>query len=273
MTLLRRILIMFGIGIAVSGPSDGIQPAHGGKQWDATPDAPVSFGYKVSWLAIRSQDAAAVISAMGLKDTHPTNWATGMSAAYEQSKAVFVAPALGGWTFVVGRDLPALDQGDIQGDPLGQHAFGHLFARLIRQFPEVQFFGSYRVVDYVAWARARGGKVERAFSFADGTVYANFGKQSTEEHALGFIDTTGMTPEAAGQALFAAADNRNKQQESLEKAGVPPKEALERMNGAGRDPLPDEQDVVDLAKAWSGIDPTQLESGHFDKGSGTVGFL
>jgi hypothetical protein len=273
MSLLRRIFIMLGIGIAVSGPSGGIQPTNDGKQWDATPDTPTSFGYKVSWLAIRSQNMTSVITAMGLRDTHPANWATGISAAYEKSKAVFVTPALDGWTFVVGRDLPTLDQGDIQGDPLGAHAFGNLFARLIRQFPEVQFFGSYRVVDYVAWARARGGKVERAFSFADGTVYANVGKQSTEEHALGFLDTTGMTPEAAGQALFAAVDNRNKQQESLEKAGVPRKEALERVSRAGRYPLPDEQDVVDLAKAWSGIDPTQLEHGHFDKGSGTVGFL
>ena len=57
------------------------------------------------------------------------------------------------------------------------------------------------------------------------------------------------------------------------KAGVPPKEALKRVEQAVRDPLPDEQDVVDLAKSWSGIDPTQLEQGHFEKGSGTVGLL
>jgi hypothetical protein len=208
MSYLRRILAVLGIGIAAAGPSTSTQPADPSKQWDATPDAPVSFGYKVCWLTIRTQDTAAVIRAMRLRDARAANWKTGISAAYEEN-LVFVSPVLHGWTFVVGRDLPPPESNG-PGEPAGGLTFGHMFAKLSEQFPEVQFFGSHRVSGFVAWARAKGGHVERVFSFVKQT---------------------------------------------------------------GRDPLPDEHDVVDLARAWSGIDPTQLEQGHFDTGAGTVGLL
>ena len=271
MRYLRRILTMLGIGIAVASPSGNTQPANAGKHWDITPDAPVNFGYKVCWLTIRTQDTAAVIRVMRLRDARAANWETGISAAYE-GNLVFVSPALNGWTFIVGRDLPP-PEGNGPGDPAGGPTFGHLFAKLSEQFAEVQFFGSHRVSGFVAWARAKGGHVERVFSFADGNVFVNFGPQSAEERALGFFAISGLAPGAATNALFAAADNLNRQQEDLMKAGSPAKEGLARVEQTGRDPLPDEQDVVDLARAWSGIDPTQLEQGHFDKGTGTVGLL
>jgi hypothetical protein len=271
MSYLGRILTVLGIGIAAAGPSTSTQPANPGKHWDATPDAPVSFGYKVCWLTIRTRDTAAVIRAMKLKDTRAANWETGISAAYE-GNLVFVSPALDGWTFIVGSDLPPPESNG-PGDPVGGLTFGHLFAKLSEQFPEVQFFSSQRVSDFVAWARAKGGHVERVFSFADGNVFVNFGPQSAEERALGFFEISGLAPEAATRALFAAADNRNRQQEDLMKAGRPAKEGLASVKQTGRDPLPNEQDVVDLARAWSGIDPTQLEQGHFDTGTGTVGLL
>lgn len=271
MSYLRRILAVLGIGIAAASPSTSSEPASPGKHWNATPDAPVSFGYKVCWLTIRTQDPAAVIRAMRLRNARAANWKTGISAAYE-ANLVFVSPALHGWTFVVGRDLPP-PEGNGPGDPVGGVAFGHMLAKLSEQFPEVQFFGSHRVSDFAAWARAKGGHIERVFSYADGNVFANFGPQSAEERALGFFDISGLAPDAATRALFAAADSRNKQQEDLMKAGRSAKEALASIRQTGRDPLPDEQDVVDLARAWSGIDPAQLEQGHFGTGTGTVGQL
>jgi hypothetical protein len=256
MSYLRRALAMLGLGIAAASPTIGTPPATASRHWDSTPDAPVNFGYKVCWLAIRTQDAAAVIAAAGLMDTHLANWQTGISAAYE-GDFVFVTPPLEGWTFLVGSELPVPDQSNTQGDAPGGRTFGLLFGKLSGQFPEVQFFGSHRVSNFAAWARAKSGRIERLFSYADGAVYVNFGPQSAEERSLGFLDISGLAPEAATHALFAAAEKR--------------KPAPTQVQQTGRDPLPDEQDVVDLAKAWSGIDPAQLEQGHFNKGTGTVG--
>ena len=55
----------------------------------------------------------------------------------------------------------------------------------MQRFDDVQFFGSHRGVDFVAWARALNGKPVRIFAFAD-EVMANFGKQTPEEAKLAF---------------------------------------------------------------------------------------
>jgi hypothetical protein len=56
----------------------------------AEADDPVPFGYKCSWLVIRSTDPQQVIDALGLVDTHPSGWHDGIEAAY--SGNVFVTP-------------------------------------------------------------------------------------------------------------------------------------------------------------------------------------
>jgi len=83
---------------------------------------------------------------------------------------------------VVGSGLPVPDQRDPKTQGAGEvdSRFDVLFAALARQFPEVQFFSSYRVVGLAAWARARAGRIERIFCFADGEVYANTGLQTAE---------------------------------------------------------------------------------------------
>ena len=55
--------------------------------------------------------------------------------------------------------------------------FAGLFSRLRQQFADVQFFGGYRVVRFVAWARTQNGEPKRVFADADSRVYANLGEQ------------------------------------------------------------------------------------------------
>jgi hypothetical protein len=43
----------------------------------------------------------------------------------------------------------------------------------MKRFDDVQFFGSYRVSDFVTWARALNGKSVRIFAYADSEVLAN----------------------------------------------------------------------------------------------------
>jgi hypothetical protein len=187
---------------------------------------------------------------------------------------VFVSPPIGGWVFVVGSDLPLPDLRDVtarQGGAIDPR-FEQLFGALSKAFPEVQFFASYRVVGLDGWARARGGRVERIFLIADGEVYANAGVQSVEERRLKFLDLSGLSPARAGEAIFANAEQRNTQEEQLVAKGMDPKEARHQLAQAQRDPIPDEDDTMAIAGAWS-IDPNSLEDRKLPPSVGLVGEL
>src|SRR5262249_43189589 len=156
------------------------------------------FGYKVSWFAVRASDSAAVVDALEFGVATPANWRSGLSAAGRRDDpSVFVSPPVAGWVLVVGFSLPypvAATQSLPVADTQALREIGRkldvLLARLAKRFDEVQFFGSYRVVDFVAWARAQNGKPTRVFSFADGEVFANAGEQTSEEASLNFANLT-----------------------------------------------------------------------------------
>src|SRR4051794_9881675 len=66
--------------------------------------------------------------------------------------------------------------------------------RLSDRFGEVQYFGTHRVVEYHAWAKALGGRVVRAYGWVGdrGEVLQDVGPKTPEEEELGFdfIDRT-----------------------------------------------------------------------------------
>jgi hypothetical protein len=211
--------------------------------FDRTPDGPDSFGYKVSWFAVRAGDAASVVQALELGPDTAANWQSGLAAMYDSSDAepwIFVSPPVGGWVLVVGSLLPYPVVGVMEQAEVGAK-FNILFSRLTKRFAEVQFFGSYRVVDFVSWARARNGQPIRMFSYADGVVYANVGAQTPEEARLGFVDLTGLSPEAAVDKMFKVME---------EQEGAPP--GKQRLRA-----IPGETDVLNLAAAW-GVNPMDL---------------
>jgi hypothetical protein len=129
------------------------------------------------------------------------------------------------------------------------------------RFDDVQFFGSYRVVDFVAWARARKGKPVRIFSWSgsEGTVLANAGEQTPEEAKLGFPDLSGLSPSDAGDRIFELAEQQNAEESALIASGLSGREARARLRQNGPHAFVDETDVVKLAGLWS-IDPTLLSS-------------
>ena len=69
-----------------------------------------SFGYKISWLAIKSEDRDLIIKALNLKELHEEEWVEGLEAAYNDPiNTLFVTPSVHGWTFVVGFALSAFN--------------------------------------------------------------------------------------------------------------------------------------------------------------------
>ena len=200
--------------------------AEGRTVYDANPDRPHPFGYRMGWLAIRTRDTQGVIERLGLCDVEDANWDNGLGTVYSEEHAeshVFVSPPVNGWTFVVGLALP---------QPMGK-AFADkatpLLLDLGSQFIEVQYFLSFPALDYFAWARIIDGKLVRAYAVTDEGPVWNKGKPPKEEKTL-------------GNKLY-------------EVRGV------KRRKGDGGGELimyPTDGHVMALAAKWS-LDPTKLE--------------
>ncbi len=238
--------------------------------FDQTPDRPRPFGYKVSWFAVKTSDPAAVVDALEFGEATPANWASGIEVAYATDPWLFVSPPVGGWVLAAGAWLPHPVAIEAHRD-IGEK-FDVLFSRLMKRFDDVQFFGSHRVVDFVAWARALKGKPSRIFAWADGEILANIGEQTADEAKLGFANLTGLTPSKATDRIFAIAEENDVEANRLAKSGLSPGEAQARLRQDGRVAFLDEGDVAELAGLWS-IDPTRLSEHDHPLGLGLVARL
>jgi hypothetical protein len=194
--------------------------------FDASPDRPYPFGYKMSWLAIRTGDTAAVVDALAIEAPELANWRSGIGTVYcdDYSEThVFVSPPVEGWTFVIGLALP---------HPLGRSFLDkstQLLLDLGGRFPEVQYFFTYPLIDFFAWARIDDGKLTRAFAVGDEGTLWNKGKITREETSLGLKlfelrGVRGRRGEAGGEILMH----------------------------------PTEEHVLMLASRWS-LDPTRVD--------------
>jgi len=137
--------------------------------FNQTPDQPEPFGYKVSWFALRTSDPVSVLDALELGAGTPANWSSGLADVYERSQDddrwIFVSPPLNGWVLAVSSSWPYPTIETHHG--IGAR-FDVVFSRLMKRFDDVQFFGSYRVSDFAAWARAVNGAPTRIFAYGDG---------------------------------------------------------------------------------------------------------
>ena len=127
------------------------------------------------------------------------------------------------------------------------------------RFTDVQFYGSHRVVDFVAWTRAIDGRPVRIFAYAGGgdCVLTNIGEQTPEEAKLRFANLTGLSPLEANDELFRLAEEQRAEQDRLVASGLSRREAIARTRQVGPKSFPGECDVVDLAGMWS-INPMDL---------------
>lgn len=225
MVIALAILLLVTIAVAafVLAP----RMAEGRVIFDVTPDRPSPFGYKMSWLAIRTRDTARVIEVLDLVEPKPCNWRSGIGTIYDDhlgENHVFVSPPVNGWTFVVGLSLPY---------PVGRTFVDKCTPMLMdlgEQFIEVQYFFTYPLIDFFAWARIIDGKLVRAFAIGDEGVLWNKGKPCKDEKSLGL-------------KLFELRGVRG------------------RKGDAGGELIlyPTEEHVMRLASRWS-LDPTRLDA-------------
>ncbi|WP_426507349.1 DUF6928 family protein [Dactylosporangium sp. McL0621] len=137
------------------------------------------FGFKTSWLAVRRGSVAAVADELGLVDRRPAGWADGTGEAYR--RGVYVVSVCDDWTLAHGvQHLPG------HGVDGSMDGFPEWLSAVSARLGEVQFFGSHRAVDYVAWALARGGTLERGYAYTgDDGVVLNVGEPTAIERELG----------------------------------------------------------------------------------------
>lgn len=159
---------------------------------DPTPGGPDTpdegFGLKTFWLAIRSEDSEKILACLPPEHKQRrANWDKGLGYIYRYAgddnaqHSVFVTPPVQGWTFIVGWGIPELT-------PHGRAAFDRFSAPFLQAFADIQYYGSYRVVDYIAWGRAEGGTWQRLFAFADAEILCSEGVQTDVEQMLGLPD-------------------------------------------------------------------------------------
>jgi hypothetical protein len=255
-----------------------VQPAFADFSFDRSPDSPEGFGYKTNWFAVKTQDPMLVAKTLALTDLQKANWASGLAAAYsfnskpEGKKYVFISPPVNGWVLVVGLAMPYPDKRAQGRLAQTDSRFESMFGVLTTSFDEVQFFGSYRVVGFEGWARARLGRIERIFCYVDGEVYENFGPQTPVEKQLKFPDLSAMTPESATAEIFSIAKKREAEEKRLMTSGLSYKEAKKKMAGLQRGPIPTEGDAMAIAGHWS-VDPTRLNELKLAPGVGYVAVL
>lgn len=122
------------------------------------------------WLAIRTTNIQWVQMALRLDNPLSCSWEEGICAAHDQK--LFISPAIGGWTLVLGSSLP-----DPSDNPDQVFQF---VTQLSRKLGEVQFFSFNRAVSHHAWVHADQGCVQRGYAWAGHTVW-NQGKISRAE--------------------------------------------------------------------------------------------
>jgi hypothetical protein len=188
---------------------------------DTTPATPIAFGGKVNWLAIRSDQHEQLVGEFSRKDKKAfrTNMQGGIHGAW--AGFVFVSPPISGWTMVIGINLNLESEKDLE-----------YMKELSKKYGEVQFFGSFRGVNYSAWAKFVQGETIRAYGAADGNVIINIGV---------------LTP--LEQTFIEEERQRETDPEFLELLNTSEGQLL---------CLSDEENVLRMAESWS-INPDKLD--------------
>lgn len=163
------------------GRSIGTLNARHALNFDATPDLPLGFGYKMHWYAVRTKDTEGVAAHLMLNDTQPANWSSGVRGAYEGY--YFVTPPIDGWTLIANASMPGLSANE------QYHTFSRLQS-LSAVYGAAYYFGTHRIVGYQAWAQAVNGSIIRAYGYLgeSGETLVDDGDPTAEELELGLLD-------------------------------------------------------------------------------------
>ena len=157
------------------------------------PDTPLSFGYKICWLVVKSDSPEEVVEKIGGKNVCVANWESGFRWIYESNdfEKVFVTPCLEGYVLVLNVE-----------DLMEHEEFLEMVAG---KFEEVQYFASHRTVDLYGWAKYFRGKMVRRYycCLGNGDMYWDDGQLTEEEKELGLTNLPNEVMEDWDECTFA----------------------------------------------------------------------
>lgn len=187
-----------------------------------TIDKPLDFGYKMVWIAVKTNQKKRLAEIIKLKKTKQANWKSGIETAYEDG--IYITPQIGEWTLITGNGL--VNKRDDKENMLSVET---LLNSLSTEFGEAHFFGTNRVVEYHSWMKSKNGKMERIYSYL-GESMENikvFGKPTKAEEKF---------------TLFNSLSEDAKNDDYFERHDLT---------------YPDEMLVMEIAEKWS-VNPTKL---------------
>lgn len=198
------------------------------------------FGYKTNWYMIPESELIAkdwtildLANALNVQAQQPMSWNDGVGFGYKylnsNEKQIYISSAFDGWVYIIysiGTQLDLLD-----------NVVANFYA-----------FGSYRVVNFVAWKQVKNNEVIRHFAYADGEVLENVGFQTKEEKHLGFVDLSGLSNSDAAKVMFSDENIENDLIISML----------------------DEDEVINICNEWTEKDPSRfdevtIDAEHFPK--------
>lgn len=174
------ILVALTIAIATALLAPRLLPRR--VRMDVAPDAPRAFGSEMSWLAVKTDDAGHLAAVLGLEDLSVANWNSGIGAIYDLKLSdtfVFISPPVEGWTFVAGVSLPLPQRGGFVDKA------APLLTRVAREFRSVQYFATFPIIDFYAWAWFENGQPMRASAFGEAGPVWDAGRPTAAERELG----------------------------------------------------------------------------------------
>lgn len=138
---------------------------------DDTPDRPIAFGYKTSWLSVKDTNINKIVDDLNIKVIGKANWESGLNAAYNDG-AVFIAPPINEWTFVVG---------------LYFDNWKDFVSTIAKSIPDFYYFFTERVSETHAWISVKNKAIVRAFGYSGGSgeILFDEGNPTLEEISLG----------------------------------------------------------------------------------------
>lgn len=153
-------------------------------------DKPIDFGYKIDWIAVKTDNKKRIAEILGLKNVQPSNWESGIETAYNDG--VFITPQIGQWTLAVGMKLV----NDAKLEDINQ--LENTLNKLSTEFGEAQSLGTHRVVEYHHWLKSINGKITRVYSYIGerGENIKVFGELTEPEIGLNLFNSLSKEAES-----------------------------------------------------------------------------
>ncbi|CAO5675662.1 MAG: hypothetical protein HEEMFOPI_00272 [Holosporales bacterium] len=176
------MLFFVFLGIKARNKKNNCKNSHILKKYTNTfyPDFPLSFGYKISWMAIKTEDVEKVIEHLPINTIEKSNWENGLNCVFDKNtrdNCIFVSPSISGWVFIVGY---AYSNFDFANNKIVLNRVAH-FSSI---FENCYCFCNDRINDFYAWIIGSNGYIKRAIIIGQGELIHEKGEITSEEKSL-----------------------------------------------------------------------------------------